>query len=58
MSEIIFDRVFNTLKENQQNRLKGNFNCIPWSLLRFSTVLPGIQKKRYYHVTALTKWRH
>jgi hypothetical protein len=53
MSDTIFDRVFLTLKENQQNRLKGNFNCIPWSLPRFSSVLPGIQKKRYYLLTAL-----
>ena len=51
----IFNRVLANLKENQQNRLKGNVNCIPWSLPRFSTVLPGVQKKRYYIVTASSK---
>lgn len=51
----IFNRVLANLKENQQNRLKGNVNCIPWSLKRFSTVLPGVQKKRYYIVTASSK---
>lgn len=55
MSEIIFDRVFSTLKENQINRLNGNYNCLPWSLERFSSILPGIQKRRYYIVTASSK---
>lgn len=54
MSET-FKRVLNGIRENKQNRLAGNLNCIPWSLKRFSTIVPGIQKGRYYIVTASSK---
>tara|TARA_R110000868_G_scaffold3323_4_gene21678 strand:+ start:2447 stop:3571 length:1125 start_codon:yes stop_codon:yes gene_type:complete len=54
MSET-FKRVLHGIKENKQNRLSGNPNCIPWSLKRFSSVIPGIQQGRYYLVSANQK---
>lgn len=47
-----------TLKQlqlNKQRRLAGDTISIPWSLPRLSKVLPGIEKSRYYLVTASPK---
>jgi len=52
----IFDRVKKELKENKQARLDGKVNVIPWlSLPKLSTVLPGVQQRRYNIVTANSK---
>jgi hypothetical protein len=47
-----------TLKQlqlNKQKRLAGDVISIPWSLPRLSKILPGIEKSRYYLVTASAK---
>lgn len=51
-----FDEVVANLKKNKQTRLEGKLLGIPWlDLPRFNRVLPGIQKGRYYGVTANQK---
>ncbi len=50
------ERVLAQLRESKKVRLEGGFNCIPWkNLPKFSTVIPGIVKGRYYIVTANSK---
>lgn len=52
----IFERVIKELKKNKQARLEGKVNAIPWlSLPKLSTVLPGVQQKRYVICTANSK---
>lgn len=51
----IFHRVQEQAKINKSIRLAGGHTCIPWSLGRFSTVIPGIEKKRLVIVTANSK---
>jgi hypothetical protein len=51
----IFHRVQAQAKENKKIRLAGGYTCIPWSLQRLGTVIPGIQKGRYIIVTANSK---
>jgi len=51
-----FDRVLEELKENKRIRLAGGHTCIPWlNLPKLSTVVPGVQKRRYYICTANSK---
>jgi replicative DNA helicase len=40
------------IKRNRQRRLDGFVNTIPFSLTRFNTVIPGVQKENYTLVTA------
>jgi hypothetical protein len=52
----IFDRVKKEFRENKQIRLDGKITAIPWlSLPKLSTVLPGVQQKRYVICTANSK---
>lgn len=52
----LFNRVKSKIKENRKIRLEGGYNCIPWNNLPgLSSVIPGIQKSRYYLVTANSK---
>lgn len=52
----LFSTVYEELQKNKQIRLAGGYTCIPWkNLPRFSKVLPGVQKKRYYICTANSK---
>ena len=44
----IFDRAIKTIDHNLNNEI----NCIPFGLERFQDYLPGIQKGRYYGITA------
>lgn len=44
----IFDRAIETIEYNLNNEI----NCIPFGLERFQEYLPGIQKGRYYGITA------
>lgn len=49
----LFDKVKQKIKKNKQIRLEGGYNSIPWkNLPGLSSVIPGIQKSRYYLVTA------
>jgi len=52
----LFSQVKSKIKENRRVRLDGGYNCIPWNNLPgLSSVIPGIQKSRYYLVTANSK---
>lgn len=51
-----FKEVYSQIKSNRQRRLEGKLNCIPWrELPKFSTLVPGIQQRRYYICTANSK---
>jgi len=43
------------IEANRQRALSGDFNCIPWGLPRFEKYAPGLEKAKYYIVTANTK---
>lgn len=51
----LFKRVQEQSKLNKKIRLEGGYTCIPWSLPKLSTVIPGIQKGRLNIVTANSK---
>lgn len=51
----LFRRVYNNVKERRERILSGKINCIPWGLPRFEKHLPGIEKGRYYLLTANSK---
>jgi len=52
----LFSRIKTKIKQNKQIRLQGGYNSIPWkNLPGLSSVIPGIQKSRYYLVTANSK---
>lgn len=59
MSEIkdsLYNSVKQKIKTNKQIRLDGGVNCIPWKNLKgLSTIVPGIQRSKYYLVTANSK---
>jgi len=51
----LFNRVFENLIERRDRLLSGKINCIPWGLPRFENELPGIEKGKYYLLTANSK---
>jgi len=52
----INDRVIQTIEQNAQIRDSGGYIAIPWiNLPKLSACIPGIQKGRYYLVTANSK---
>lgn len=52
----LFDEVRDRIKNNKQVRLDGGYNCIPWkNLPGLSSVVPGIQRSKYYLCTANSK---
>ena len=51
----MIERIIDTLKERRERVLKGDINCIPFTLGRFSNELPGIEKGCYYLVSGSTK---
>lgn len=46
------ERAILKMKANRQRSLDGGVNCIPNSLQRFSKFWPGVEKAKYYMVTA------
>lgn len=48
-------RVLQTIKNRRDRLVKGLINCIPFSFFRFRVWFPGIEKARYYLVTANQK---
>lgn len=48
MSKSIFDRAYERITVNKEK----DINCIPFSLPRFEQFLPGIEKGKYYIITA------
>jgi hypothetical protein len=51
----IFNRVVKTAEENKVKRERGEDIAIPFPFKRFSEYVPGIQKRRFYGVTASSK---
>jgi replicative DNA helicase len=51
----IFSRVLETAIENKIKRENGEDIAIPFPFPRFSEIIPGIQKRKYYIVTANSK---
>jgi len=51
----LFDRVFKYIKDRRERVLTGKINCIPWGLPKFEAFNPGIEKAKYYLLTANSK---
>lgn len=51
----LFKRVLKDLKDRRERIITGKVNCIPWGLPRFERFLPGIEKGKYYIITANSK---
>lgn len=52
----IYQRVKKNLLQNKLVRENGDYTCIPWlKLKRLSDVIPGVEKKKIYMVTASSK---
>ncbi len=51
----LFDRVYNEIELRRERILSGKINCIPWGLPRFEEFNPGIEKAKYYLITANSK---
>ena len=56
MSEIkkskLFDRVYQKIVDRRERIKSGKINCIPWGLPRFEEESPGIEKGKFYLITA------
>jgi hypothetical protein len=52
---MISNRVIESLKNNRDKRLRGDVIAIPWSLRKLSTLIPGVEKEKYYLITASPK---
>lgn len=51
----LFKRVLGDLEDRRNRILSGKINCIPWGLPRFEEHLPGIERGKYYIMTANSK---
>jgi hypothetical protein len=51
----LFNRVYGNLIDRRDRLLSGKINCIPWGLPRFENELPGIERGKYYLLTANSK---
>lgn len=51
----IFKRVLTKLHDRRERIVQGKINCIPWGLPRFEMFNPGIEKAKYYLLTASSK---
>ena len=58
MENNLFLRTLNTIQNKRDRLLNGKINCIPWGLPRFEEQLPGIEKSKYYLITANSKVTH
>lgn len=48
----IYDRVYEQIVNRRERLLNGKINCIPWGLPRFEQENPGIEKGKYYLLSA------
>ncbi len=51
----LYDRVYENLVNRRERLLNNKINCIPWGFPRFEEENPGIEKGKYYLVTANSK---
>lgn len=54
-NKTLYSRVYKSLVDRRERLLSGMVNCIPWGLPRFENELPGIEKGKYYLITANSK---
>jgi hypothetical protein len=52
---MIAKRVIESLESNRDKRLRGEAIAIPWSLSKLSTVIPGVERSKYYLISASPK---
>lgn len=55
MNNELFNRVFTDINNRRDRILSGKINSIPWGLPRFEEFNPGIEKAKYYLITASSK---
>ena len=55
MAETTYKRIIEDIESKRQNRLNGQYNCIPWGFPRFEKESPGLEQGRYYLNTANSK---
>jgi hypothetical protein len=51
----IYNRVYEQIVNRRERLLTGKINCIPWGFPRFEEESPGIEKGKYYLITANSK---
>lgn len=51
----LFQRTLQSVIDKRERIISGKVNCIPWGLPRFERSNPGIQKGKYYLLTANSK---
>lgn len=51
----LYTRVYDDIVDRRKRLLNGQINCIPWGLPRFENELPGIERGKYYLITANSK---
>ncbi len=49
----LYKRVIKNIHERRERILSGKINCIPWGLPKFEEELPGIERGKYYLITAI-----
>lgn len=52
VEKLLYERVFNNIKDRKDRVSKGLVNSIPWGYQRFSEHVIGLEKKKIYHITA------
>jgi hypothetical protein len=52
---MIANKVIESLESNRGKRLRGDVIAIPWSLRRLSSLIPGVERSKYYLITASPK---
>lgn len=55
MKDDLFRRVFSNFQSRRDRVLTGKINCIPWGFPKFEQYNPGIEKGKYYLITANSK---
>lgn len=55
MDERLFTRVLHCLEERRDRVLNGLLNCVPLAFSRFKRVWPGVERSRYYMISANQK---
>jgi hypothetical protein len=48
----LFKRVYKDIEERRDRSLSGKVNSIPFGFPRFEEEVPGIERSKYYIVTA------
>jgi hypothetical protein len=52
---MISRKVIDALKNNRDKRLKGDIIAIPWGLPRLSRLIPGVERGKYFLISASPK---